>query len=59
MQAGQAYVAISHCPTWDKLNIVSLYKDVCITDPSIIEEYTRLQKLAKQHLPQHLNVLLK
>jgi len=49
--AGQAYVAISRCPTWDNLNIASLHRDAFITDPNVIKEYSRLQKLAKQHLP--------
>jgi len=41
--AGQAYVAISRCPTWENLNILSLHRDAFITDNSIVEEYQRLQ----------------
>ena len=54
--AGQAYVSISRCPTWDNLNIASLHKDAFITDPSVIEEYNRLQMLAKQCLPHTIDI---
>ena len=40
--------------------IASLHKDAFITDPSVIEEYNRLQMLAKQFLPHtsdiHANI---
>jgi len=45
--AGQAYAAISRCSTWESLNIISLHKDAFITDERIVEEYQRLQLLAK------------
>ncbi|CAG8490878.1 16859_t:CDS:2 [Acaulospora morrowiae] len=54
--AGQAYVSISRCPTWDNLNIASLYKDAFITDPSVIEEYSRLHMLANQCLPHTTDI---
>ena len=46
----------SRCPTWDNLNIASLHKDAFITDPSVIEEYNRLQMLAKQCLPHTIDI---
>jgi len=50
--AGQAYVAISRCSSWENLNIIALHKDAFITDRSVIEEYRRLQLLAEQSLRQ-------
>ena len=54
--AGQAYVSINRCPMWDNLHSI----DAFITDPSVIEEYNRLQMLAKQCLPHtrdiHANI---
>ena len=49
-------VSISRCPTWENLNIASLHKDAFITDPSAIEEYNRLQMLAKQCLPHIIDI---
>ena len=50
--AGQAYVAISRCSSWENLSIIALHKDAFITDKSVIEEYRRLQLLAEQSLRQ-------
>ena len=48
---GQAYVAISRCPTWNNVHISSLHPNAFITDPEVIEEYERLERLASQPLP--------
>jgi len=48
---GQAYVAISRCPTWDKVHLSSIHRDAFITDPEVINEYERLEKKASQRLP--------
>ena len=48
---GQTYVAISRCPTWDKVCISSLHHDAFITDPEVINEYERLERIASQTLP--------
>ena len=48
---GQTYVAISRCPTWDKVFISSIHRDGFITDPDVINEYRRLDGIASQKLP--------
>jgi ATP-dependent exoDNAse (exonuclease V) alpha subunit len=48
---GQTYVAISRCPTWDKVCISSIHRDAFITDPEVINEYERLERIASQKLP--------
>ena len=48
---GQTYVAISRCPTWDKVSISSIHRDAFITDPDVINEYRRLEGVASQKLP--------
>ena len=47
----QTYVAISRCPTWDKVSISSIHRDAFITDPDVINEYRRLEGVASQKLP--------
>ena len=39
------------CPTWDKVCINSLHRDAFITDPEVINEYERLERIASQTLP--------
>ena len=48
---GQAYVALSRCPTWDQIKIQSFHKDAFITDPEVIREYDRLEQLTLNVLP--------
>ena len=48
---GQAYVAISRCPKWKQVQISSLDKNAFITDPEIVKEYRRLEKVTMQPLP--------
>lgn len=48
---GQTYVAISRCPTWDKVFISSIHRDGFITDPDVINEYRRLDGIVSQKLP--------
>ena len=50
--AGQAYVAISRCSSWENINIITLHRDAFITDKRIIEEYQRLQLLVEQPFKQ-------
>ena len=45
---GQAYVAISRCPTWENLNISALDRSAFITDSNVVKEYERLQRVAQQ-----------
>jgi len=48
---GQAYVAISRCPSWNSLNISALHKAAFTTDPDVVREYERLYHIAEQTLP--------
>jgi len=48
---GQAYVALSRCPSWDHVYISSLHRDAFIVDPEVIQEYDRLQQIAMTPLP--------
>jgi ATP-dependent exoDNAse (exonuclease V) alpha subunit len=49
--AGQAYVALSRCPSWSNVHIASLSTSAFITDQSMIEEYERLEQKASIPLP--------
>ncbi|CAG8562638.1 14744_t:CDS:2 [Acaulospora morrowiae] len=49
--AGQAYVALSKCSDWSKVNISSIHPSAFITDMSMVEEYKRLERKASTHLP--------
>ena len=48
---GQGYVAISRCKRWADVQIINLNRDSFITDPEVLEEYNRLEKIAQQPLP--------
>jgi len=48
---GQAYVALSRPKTWADVQIVNLHRNSFITDPEVIQEYLRLEEIAKQPLP--------
>ena len=48
---GQAYTAISRCPKWDQIQIINLNKDSFMVDPNVINEYSRLKRIASQPLP--------
>jgi len=48
---GQAYVALSRCPSWDHVYISSLHRDAFIVDPEVIQEYDHLQQIAMTPLP--------
>jgi hypothetical protein len=48
---GQAYTAISRCPKWNCIQITNLSKDSFIVDPNVINEYSRLKRIASQPLP--------
>ena len=37
--AGQAYVALSRCPKWKHVQIISLHRDAFKTDPEVTKEY--------------------
>lgn len=47
---GQAYVAISRCPSWDHVHISSLHRDAFMVDPEVVHEYDRLQQIATRPL---------
>ena len=44
--AGQAYVALSRCPKWKHVQIISLHRDAFKTDPEVTKEYQRLQHIS-------------
>src|SRR5688572_19836334 len=48
---GQAYVALSRCSSWDNIQIATLDKTAFKTDPEMIEEYNRLERIATSPLP--------
>jgi len=41
---GQAYVAISRCPKWEHIRIMSLNRNAFMVDSRIVDEYSRLKK---------------
>jgi len=43
---GQAYVALSRCPSWDNIQIPTLSKSAFIIDQEIVKEYQRLENLS-------------
>jgi ATP-dependent exoDNAse (exonuclease V) alpha subunit len=49
--AGQAYVALSRCSDWSKVNIASLHPSAFIVDKEMLEEYKRLEEIAANPLP--------
>jgi ATP-dependent exoDNAse (exonuclease V) alpha subunit len=49
--AGQAYVALSRCSSWDHVQIATLNRSAFMTDPDVIAEYERLEGLAASPLP--------
>ena len=49
--SGQAYTAISRCSKWENVQIMNLDKNSFIVDPNVVNEYSRLKKLASQPLP--------
>jgi len=48
---GQAYVAMSRCPTWDNVCISSIHRDAFMADAEVINEYKILEAIALQELP--------
>src|SRR6185312_9650159 len=48
---GQAYVALSRCPTWDQIQIQSFHKNAFITDTEVLQQYERLEQIASNPLP--------
>ncbi len=49
--AGQAYTALSRCPSWDNVQIAALDRAAFKTDPDVIKEYERLELVAASPLP--------
>ena len=47
---GQAYVALSRCPSWNQIQIQSFHKNVFITDPEVLQQYERLEQMASNPL---------
>jgi hypothetical protein len=43
--AGQAYVALSRCPSWNNINIPILLQSAFMVDQEMIKEYERLENL--------------
>ncbi len=48
---GQAYTALSRCPSWDHVQIMALNRDAFMVDQEMISEYNRLEILATSPLP--------
>jgi ATP-dependent exoDNAse (exonuclease V) alpha subunit len=48
---GQAYVALSRCPSWENLHITALDRAAFMTDPEVITEYDRLERIGAAPLP--------
>lgn len=48
---GQAYVALSRCPNWDNIQIATLSRSAFMIDPTVINEYNRLERVAQNPLP--------
>ncbi len=49
--ASQAYVALSRCPNLDNVQIATLDRVAFMTDPKVIREYDRLERVAINPLP--------
>ncbi|RHZ77740.1 hypothetical protein Glove_173g25 [Diversispora epigaea] len=47
--SGQAYVALSRCPTWNNIEISHLDRSAFITDPNVALEYQRLDNISRSH----------
>jgi len=45
--AEQAYVALSRCPKWEHVQIMSLHKDAFKMDPEVTKEYQQLQQICQ------------
>ena len=43
---GQAYVALSRCPSWDNIQIPTLSKSAFIVDQEMVKEYQCLENLS-------------
>ena len=48
---GQAYVALSRCPSWDQIQIQSFHKNAFITNTEVLQQYERLERIASNPLP--------
>ena len=48
---GQAYVALSRFPNWNNIQIATLSRSAFMTDPTVINEYNWLEKVAQNPLP--------
>ena len=48
--AGQAYTALSRCPSWDNVQIAALDRAAFKTDPDVIKEYEHLELVAASPL---------
>ena len=49
--SGQAYVSLSRCSKWEDVKINSLSRDAFKVDPSMINEYERLEEIVTRPLP--------
>ena len=45
--SGQAYVALSRCPTWNNIEISHLDRSAFMTDQNVILEYQRLTEISR------------
>ena len=43
---GQAYTALSRCSDWNHVQIATLNREAFLTDPEVIREYNRLERIA-------------
>jgi len=51
---GQAYVALSRCPTWENVDISNLDRSAFMVDQDVITEYQRLEDVSKANPHQFL-----
>ena len=54
---GQAYVAMSRVPSWDKLQITSFDINSIKSDKCVLKEYERLEKLYNKKITQYTSII--
>ncbi len=54
---GQAYVAMSQVPSWDKLQITSFDINSIKSDKYVLKEYERLEKLYNKKITQYTSII--
>jgi len=54
---GQAYIAMSQVPLWNKLQITSFDINSIKSDKCILKEYERLEKLYNKKITQYTSII--